>query len=137
MRVTPKRPANDAPASHRNDALRRSLRSSRSSPNRIGGSTPRSEPTVARSAREPRRGKAAGNVVKTVVSLALDARLAVGRAGRLVNAHAWPAQAGPGRQFSPFRQQRSRLAILRRRRNLTIEGPQCFFLRLSPTAPAR
>ena len=82
----------DAPASHRSDALRRSLRSSRSSPNRIGGSTPRSEPTVARSPREPRRGKAAANVVKTVVSLAVDARVAIERAARLVNAHARRAQ---------------------------------------------
>src|SRR5271166_3952068 len=93
MRVTPQSPVNVAPASHRTDAPRRSLRSSRSSPNRIGGSTPSSGPTVTRSAREPRRGKAAANVVKAVVSLALFARAAVDRAPGLVNAHAEQAQA--------------------------------------------
>ena len=64
MRVTPQSPVNAAPASHRNDARRRSLRSRRSSPSRMGGSTPSSRPSKERSLRGPRRGKAAANVVK-------------------------------------------------------------------------
>ena len=70
--VTPQSPASVAPANHLSEARRRWLRSSRSSPNRIGGSTPRSGPTVAR---EPSRGKEAAKVVKTVDSPAFDARV--------------------------------------------------------------
>ena len=62
----------------------------------------------------------------------LDARVAVGRAGRLVSPHAWPAQPGPRGSFS-FPPAAFALAI-RAGRNLLI-GVRNAFSALSPIHP--